>query len=210
MPGQAGRRMTVREANGSLIVQYDSTRLAKLFLALSAICIVALAYNVLLAGARAVPALAVLSLMGSLVGLVLYEKAQFTFDPQSQLVTWRRRWAWSRQTGTMPFARVKDVLVQSPVGDEGIPSRRLCLQVLEGKDLPLTRGYATDGRDELLHLAGRIRRFVHPDEGTDASRSVAALVRAGHKMEAIRLLRQTRGMSLEEAARRIERIDTDG
>jgi hypothetical protein len=51
--------MTVREDNGSLTVHYDSTRLATFFLVVSAVALIALAYNVLLAGGSAVSALAV-------------------------------------------------------------------------------------------------------------------------------------------------------
>jgi hypothetical protein len=78
---------------------------------------------------------------------------------------------------------------------------------VEGGELPLTRGYATDGDNERLNLAGRIRRFIRPQDSADASGTVAALVRAGQKMQAVRLLRQTEGLSLEEAVRRVEEID---
>jgi hypothetical protein len=107
----------------------------------------------------------------------------------------------------LPFAGVKDVIVRSPVGDEGTPSRQLCLHLVEGRDLPLTRGSATDGDNERLNLAGRIRTFIHPQESAETSATVAALVRRGEKMQAIRLLRDTESLSLEEAVRRVEEID---
>ncbi len=198
--------MTIREEKGTLTVRYDGTRLAKLFLVLSAICIIVLIYDALLGAGGAVAGLSVVSATGFLTGLLLYERSQFAFDSRSQSLTWRHRWGWSQQAGVMPFARVKDVLVQSPVGDDGVPSRRLCLRVLEGSDLPLTHRYATDARDELLHLAGRIRTFLRPSAESDASAAVAALVRAGHKMQAVHLLRQTRGLSLNEAIRLITQI----
>ena len=91
------------------------------------------------------------------VGVAGSEWSQFSFDPHRRVVLWRRNCGWSRRTGSLSFDQVRDVLAESPIGDEGIASRRLSLMVAAGGTLPLTIGYSADLGDATLHLGERIR-----------------------------------------------------
>ena len=55
--------------------------------------------------------------------------------PHRRVVLWRRNCGWSRRTGSLSFDQVSDVLAESPIGDEGIASRRLSLMVAAGGTL---------------------------------------------------------------------------
>jgi hypothetical protein len=100
--------------------------------------------------------------------------------------------------GSLAFSSIANVLVQSPVGDSGIPSRRVTLKLIDGGELPLTRGYLTDSRNRILMLGGRIRQLIGRG-AADPVASVNALADAGQSLDAVRLRRQTSDVTLDRA-----------
>src|SRR5689334_5538234 len=44
--------------------------------------------------------------------LIMYEKAEFTFDHGTRLLTWWRKRLWGRKGGTLSFSQVSDVMDQ--------------------------------------------------------------------------------------------------
>jgi hypothetical protein len=138
------------------------------------------------------------------IAVATSETARFAFDPARRRIDWRRRWTWWRRAGVIPFDHVRDVLVQSPVGDDGVPSRRIALRLADGGELPMTTGYSPDPDDAMVHLASRIRALV--GLAGDESAPVAALAKTGRTIDAVRLLRQTTGVSLDEAVRRVDEL----
>ena len=145
----------------------------------------------------------------AIVALVLSENSRFTFDRRRRLATWQLRWAFSTKTGTLPFDQIETVVVETPIGDEGVPSRRAVIKTA-GRDIPLSVGYRPDGDGECLALAIRIRAFIGCDSDLTMSSddvimdSVRAALRAGRTLDAIRLVRQHRGLSLEEAKKLVD------
>ncbi len=92
--------------------------------------------------------------------LATFERTSFAFDRRARVVRWSRRRALRRRDGAIPFDRIESVAVQSPIGDDEIPTRRVTLVTVDG-EVPLTLAYAPD-RGERVALADRIRRFVFP------------------------------------------------
>jgi hypothetical protein len=154
------------------------------------------------------------------IGLAAAESGRFAFDRRRRLVAWRRRFAWWRREGTLSFDEVVDVAVETPIGDHGVPSRRLVLRLANGRPLPLRTSYRTDRGDALLRIAERIRATLGrtvplpaaaaaaagPVAADAVSASVAALVRDGRKIEAIKQLRRARGLSLVDAKREVDAL----
>ena len=119
-----------------------------------------------------------------------------------------------RRGGAIPFDAVREVAVESPLGDEGIPSRRVVL-VLEDRRVPLTVVFEPDPSDVRLQLGDEIRRVIGAEDPVAASddalmASVRAAVRAGDDLEAIRLLRGSRDLGLTAAKDLVDEIKEGG
>ena len=132
-----------------------------------------------------------------LIYLALYEKARFVFDSKTRRLTWRRRRSLSSRHGTVPFDAIDQVVLRSCIGNSRYaPKERVVLLTREG-EFPLSIAYEHDEMNQIL--ADRIRcRLQMPPEGL-VTDSVQSLVEQGRTTDAIRLLREKRGLSLAEA-----------
>jgi hypothetical protein len=74
---------------------------------------------------------------------VMWETARWRVDPFHRRIEWDRRWAFQHRSGTLRFADVRHVAIEVPIGDEGVPSRRVVLHLHNGSMIPLTVGYRT-------------------------------------------------------------------
>jgi hypothetical protein len=195
---------THKTADGALVVTYESTLVSKLCLAGIALLAATALYDVTL-GTRGTDRL--VALIGSIgvcvvAGLVLFERSHFTFDPRTRAVRWTRRWAWSNTSGSLPFDRIRSVVAQTMGETRQYPDRRICLQPVEGGLVPLTAAYVPDAKGELIRIADDIRALLGAQSAT-SDETLAALVRDGRTMDAIRLLRE-QGLSLAEAKQRVD------
>src|SRR5262249_1829325 len=144
---------------------------------------------------------------GLVGGLLLLEDARFAFDRATRTIAWWRRWAWSRREGSLAFDDVTGVRIETPIGDEGVPSRRIVLDVAGARrPLPLTVGFAPDPRGDTLRLAGRIREALGRSRDVPPAEAAAALARLGRTIDAIKLLREAENLSLTEAKRRVDEM----
>jgi len=194
--------------DGTLVVTYDSVGLTRLMLAASGVLLTVAGYDVFI-GARGTERL--VGLFGAaatcvLVAIVFLERAWFRFAPDTQSVTWRRRWALRQRSGSIPFGSIQSVVVERPMGDEGTPSRRITLRTTDGQEIPITVGYRPDADDTVLQIAGRIRVLLGHDADATHLHNVRALIAAGKAIDAIRILREEEGLSLLDAKRRVEEI----
>jgi hypothetical protein len=198
------------EADGKLVVRHDSTRWMRWTMGGAFVLLVVAAHDYWTNSGLTERAEACLGSAATLVviGLATAESGRFAFDRRRRIVEWRRRWAWWRREGTIAFADISEVRVESPIGDEGEPSRRIVLKLADGRTLPLRASYTPDGDGALAGLAERLRALVGrpgqpPSPPSDA---VAALVREGRMIEAIKELRRTRGLSLLEAKQAVDHL----
>jgi hypothetical protein len=194
--------------DGSIVVTYDSTTLARLALVGAGVFLAVAGYDVF-AGARGTERL--VGLLGAaatclLIAIVLLERTWFQFAADTRTLTWRRRWALRERSGSVPFGSIQSVLVERPIGDDGTPSRRITLKTTSGEEIPITVGYRPDGDGMVLQIASRIRLVLGHDAGATHLHNVRALMAAGRTIDAIRVLREEEGLSLVEAKRRIEEM----
>jgi hypothetical protein len=193
-----------QRADGSLLLTYDSVAWSRAVFVLAAGFIGWWLFEA--AAGRATSergiGLAAGAVVLGLVGTVLFEDARTVVDPASRTLAWTRRWAFRRRSGTVAFADVAGVIAERPIGDHGIPSRRLVVRTRAGEMIPLTAGYGVDHGDALLAAASRISTLI----GLAATppHAVEPLLAAGRTIDAIRQLRETEGLSLEEAKRRVD------
>jgi hypothetical protein len=142
--------------------------------------------------------------------LVSYERSQFSFDPHRAEVRWFRRSLWSRSEGRVSFSRLQSVVLQTAIGSaRTCPYLRLAL-ITDCGEIPLTRSYAGGRRREYEALAetirGRMKLSTQPAELL--AESVRAAVLQGRKVDAIKLVRLKKGLSLEEAMTYVERLSS--
>jgi hypothetical protein len=145
------------------------------------------------------------ALMGLLGFLAVFERSTFDFDGRARALHWHRQRAFRRRAGVVAFGEIQAVVAQRPIADDGIPSRRVVLR-LAGEELPLSIGYDSDGDGRCLRLAEAIRQFVGLPMQDDLMASVQAAVNRGNGIEAVRLLREERQLSLTEAKRLVDSI----
>jgi hypothetical protein len=193
--------------DGSLLLTYDSTRWTRWAIAATLLLLGTAAYDYFI-GPRGEDR--VLGLLGAattlgLIGIVMLEQSRFRFDPVTRLIEWDQRWAFRRRSGVTPFNDVKHVSVEVPIGDRGIPSRRVVLHLANGSLLPVTVGYKPDVDGSISRTAETLRVTLGHRPPTIEG-SVRLLVAQGRTIEAIKLLREKEDMSMTEAKRRVEQI----
>ena len=195
------------QPDGSLLLTHDSTRWTKWAVGATLLLTGTAAYDYFI-GARGDERL--IGLLGAaatlaLVGIVMLEQSRFRFDPATRFIEWDQRWAFRRRAGVTPFDDVKHVSVEVPIGDRGIPSRRVVLHLTDGILLPVTVGYKPDVDGSIWRAAEMLRVALghHPPtmEGC-----VRLLVAQGRTIDAIKMLTEKEDMSLTEAKRRVEQI----
>ena len=131
-----------KAADGSLLLTYDGRVWSK-WLFGGALLMAAIAAYDLTIGTRGDDRL--IGLIGGIVtcagaGAVMFETARFRVDPFHRIIEWDRRWAFQHRSGTLRFDDVRHVAIEVPIGDEGIPSRRLVLHMTDGSMVPVTAG----------------------------------------------------------------------
>ena len=133
-----------------------------------------------------------------------YEKSDFSFDLQSRTLIWSRQRGFFRHNGTVPFAAIERVVLQSCMGnDKYYPNHRVVL-ITQNGELPITVAYEHDDMNEVI--AERIRTFLAIPADSLLQDSVESLVESGRHVDAIRLLREKSGISLAEAHDMVARI----
>jgi hypothetical protein len=198
--------------DGTLVVTYDGRSFPKFLFAIALIFAGTAIYDLFI-GTRGTDRM--IGLVGAiatcvLAGLVSLEQSHFAFNPSTRTIVWSRRWGLRRRSGSIPFDRVRDVAVQRPLGDDGVPSRRIALQVTDAPEVPITVGFRPDNGDEILKVAESIRmRLGQPPRGSPAE-SLQALVDAGQIVEAVKRLREDEGLSLTEAKGRVDSMKRKG
>ena len=100
---------------------------------------------------------------------------------------------------------MKHVSADRPIGDTGVPSRRVCLHLADGSLLPITVGYRPDNDESISKVAETLRRVLGQNPPSTAE-SAAVLVKQGRTVEAIKIFVDREGLSLSEAKDRVDQI----
>jgi len=199
---------TREDADGSLVLTYDSSLWTKWLIGATLVLIGTAAYDYFI-GARGDERLIGLlagAATTALSALVMLEQSTFRVDPRSRLIEWEQRWGFRRRAGITPFADIKHVSAERPIGDSGVPSRRVCLHLADGSLLPVTVGYRTDADQKITKAAEALRTALGQDAVPSPAESARVMIEQGRTVEAIKILVEREGLSLADAKHRVDQI----
>ena len=199
---------TTEEANGSILLTYDSSRWTKWLIGGTLLMLVTAAYDYFIGARRDDRLIGLLAGAATLAltALVILEQSRFRLDPVSRLIEWEQRWGFRRRAGVTPFADVTHVSVERPIGDTGVPSRRLVLHLADGTLLPVTVGYKPDVDEAIAKAGEMVRRVLGQNPAPSPAESARVLVQQGRSVEAVKILVEREGLSLTEAKTRVDQI----
>lgn len=137
------------------------------------------------------------------------ERSTFAFDPRVQTLFWRRANIFTAKSGKISFPDITGVELQSMSTGKRVSSYRIMLRARSG-DVAMTRGYS-GGRNKWQPIAGRVQAIIgESGEVTPTDLGIEGLVRDGRIIDAVRQLRDAKGLSLEDAKAEVERIKGGG
>jgi hypothetical protein len=196
------------EANGSLALTYDSTRLSTVLFVLTAVLLGAAGRERFVASGDSDRLIGLLGGAATLLlsGIALRERAHAVVNPVARAIVWQRQWAFRTRSGSLSFDDVAAVVPERPIGDDGVPSRRIVLRTTAGETIPLTAGYRPDGDGAILAASERIAAMVARGALSPALGAVEALAASGRVIDAVKLLRDREGLSLDDAKRRVDAL----
>ncbi len=194
------------DINGTLILSYDKTGLAKWLFGAAAVFLAIAGYDHFISFHGTDRMIGLLAGAGIcvLAGLALHETARVRVDPAAKTITWSRHIAFWRRGGTLKFSEVRDVIVETPTGTRHVPSQRISLRLSDGSLLPLTYGCGPDADGHIKRSAELFRRALGQPGEPSAAASAQVLVELGRFTEAVRLLVSRGGLSLTGARQQVE------
>lgn len=134
--------------------------------------------------------------------VLLFRRDRFVFDSAHRRLRWSK-WSLARaSSGTVDFADILDVTMESIGANEGGGTYRVALRTRDGT-VPLTETYSRDA-EYWRPLVERLRDIVglSGDRATDAD--AQSLLEQGRIVNAVRQLRETEGLSVTEAKARVD------
>jgi hypothetical protein len=153
-----------------------------------------------------------------LFALLWLRKSTFVFDRATQSIRWTRFRTGRTETGTIPFAEVRDICVEATSSGSANTICRLSIQTAAGTT-PMSDAYsgsqhhAAIVRDTLLGFM-RVDAAAKPvaptnndaDRAQQLNNSIRALLSQGKKIDAILLVRQSEHLDLTEATFRVNQV----
>lgn len=194
------------DPDGSLVLSYDSAPWPKVLFVLTGLFAATAIYDLTIGsrgGDRLVGLIGAVVTCG-LMGVVVTESARVRVSFATRTIEWQRMWAFRRWAGTVAFDEVQSIFAERSIGTERIPSRRIVLKTRDGRDIPFTLGYRPDGGEGLVRLAEQVRRVVGLAGLAVSDDVLRAMLEDGRTIDAIKHLRETKGLSLLEAKHVVE------
>jgi hypothetical protein len=195
------------DSNGTLVLTHDSAVWSKILFGLAALLIATAGYDYF-GGTWETDR--VIGLVGgvamcALGGVVTLDQARIRVDPRTRMIVWDRRWGFRRRSGALSFDDVKSIGAERPMGDDGVPSRRIVLFTRDGRTIPFTAGYRVDGNGDILRLAEQVHALLGRGDG-ERSDVLQSLIDGGRTIDAVKHLRETRGLSVSQAKSEIDAL----
>lgn len=134
--------------------------------------------------------------------VLLFRRDRFVFDAAHRRLRWSK-WSLARgSSGTVDFADILDVTMESIGANEGGGTYRVALRTRDGT-VPLTETYSGDA-EYWRPLMERLRDIVGLSGDRAADADTHALVEQGRIIDAVRQLRETEGLSITQAKSRVD------
>ncbi len=134
--------------------------------------------------------------------VLLFRRDRFVFDAAQRRLRWSK-WSLARaSSGTVDFADILDVNMESIGANEGGGTYRVALRTRDGT-VPLTETYSGDA-EYWRPLVERLRDIVGLSGDRAADADTHSLVDQGRIIDAVRQLRETEGLSITQAKARVD------
>lgn len=203
--------MTAREeADGSVVLTHDTRLWSELAAGAAALFLLTAAYDYVIGrhgDDRLIGLFGGAAAMG-LIAYVMSERSHFHVDRSRRRIDWQQGFAFRMRSGSIAFEDVRHVSLQTPIGDRGVPSRRVMIHLVDNSLVPVTVGYRPDG-DGAVTTAAELMRAALGHGQAIAADTAQLLIAGGKKFEAIRVLMDQEGLSLADAKRRVEGMRND-
>jgi len=198
--------MKVSRDNGALIVEESPVVVPVVFGASAIVLLVPAVLISLGLYEHEQPAWAALlvALLSTAIAVVFLCRDHNRFDSQSGQLTWSKRTLFGTSGGTVPFQDITSITIETQSTSETIPSARIVVHT-PSVVVPLTRHYSGSVASH-EPLAALLRGAVELANDRLIEDSLKALVQAGRKIDAVRLLRLKEGIGLTEAKERVDRL----
>jgi hypothetical protein len=146
-----------------------------------------------------------------LLALPATRKSRFVFDARERVVRWRNFLIFRTSVGNLAFDDIRGIEIESFSSEGNSFTYRLTI-LTSDKPVPLSSAYRP-GKEKHTNLKKTIATFLNLEIGSqestmDVDPSVVELVRAGRKVAAIELLRSMKKMSLLDAKRIVDEIES--
>ena len=126
---------------------------------------------------------------------LFYEQNEFKFNTISRQLSWKRNRVFKKTDGILSFHNIKNVVIQT-YSNKNSSLSRVVLKT-DSEDLPLTISYiGNHGCRKVTEKLHSLFKFESRDLVMD---SVFEMVSKGNEIEAIKLLRNEKEISLTEA-----------
>ena len=100
-----------------------------------------------------------------LMAAVLFEQSVFVFDRGQRLLTWKRRTALKKLSGSIDFDSIKSIKVQSMRDSDNYKSVRVVIYAL-AEEVPLTKSYTGSNAVEETKLAEKLNQWVRDENNS--------------------------------------------
>ena len=146
-----------------------------------------------------------------LCALLAARKSRFVFDARERVVRWTNLLILRTSTGSLPFDDIRGIGIETFAGAGDSPTYRLTI-LTSRKPIPLASAYGS-GKEKYTNLRKTIATFLNLEIGSQEGAaglepSVLELVRAGRKIDAMKLLRSMKKMSLLDAKRIVDEVES--
>jgi hypothetical protein len=146
-----------------------------------------------------------------LLALPAIRKSRFVFDARERVVRWRNFLMFRTSAGSLPFDAIRGIGIEAFSSEGNGLTYRLTI-LTSDKPVPLSSAYSP-GEEKYTNLRNTIATFLNLETGSQEGSigvypSVVELVRAGRKIAAIELLRGMQKMSLLDAKRMVDEIES--
>jgi hypothetical protein len=198
-----------RDDDGTVLLTYDSSFWSKGLLGATLVLVATAGHDHFISSRDD----RLIGLFGSaattvVMAIAMWERSMFRADPRVRRLDWKQRWAFRNRRGSLSFDDIRQVSLETPSGDSGVPSRRVVLHLADGTLLPVTVGYRPDGDRAITNGAEMLRKALdHPKPAPEETARL--LIDRGKKLEAIRVLMDQGGLSMTEAKKTADRLQTD-
>jgi hypothetical protein len=140
-------------------------------------------------------------------------------DGMQRVARWSRRTLLGKESGSIPFDDITDIVLDASPGANGALAYRLQMVTADGKT-PMASVF-NSGLDHYENLRGQILDFIKPGAyahelqvGTlsngvpaDLESSLRSLLKQGRRIDAIELLRSREQIGLTDAVARVNALD---